>query len=111
MQTLLHWFINALAIMLAAYVIPGAQATLLGALLAAVVIGILNLFIKPILIILTLPINILTLGLFTLVINGLLIMLAGSIVPGFTIAGFGTAVIFSLVLMLIHLVFLRKSNA
>ena len=105
MRILLQWLISAAAIVLTAYVLPGAQVTFIGALLAAVVLGLLNMFIKPLLVILTLPINILTLGLFTLIINGLLIYLASAIVPGFHVAGFGTAVLFGIVLMIVHLLF------
>ena len=111
MIILLQWLISAGAIMLAALIIPGVHVTFLGALLAALVIGLLNISIKPILLLLTLPINILTLGLFTLVINGLLVLLAGYIVPGFVVSGFGTAILFALVLMVINLVFHRLRRA
>ena len=105
MRTLIQWLISALAIVLTAYMLPGAQVTFVGALLAAVVLGVLNMFIKPLLVLLTLPINILTLGLFTFIINGLLIYLASAIVPGFHVSGFGTAVLFGIVLMIVHLLF------
>jgi putative membrane protein len=107
MQTLLHWLISALAILVAAYLIPGAQITLIGAFVLAVVLGLINITLKPILFILTLPITILTLGLFSLVINAALIMLASLIVPGFIVAGFWTALLFSIVLSLINLLFGR----
>ena len=71
------------------------------ALVLAVVLGAINAFIKPVIIILTLPINILTLGLFTFVINALLIMLAAMIVPGFGVASFWWAVLFSIVLSVV----------
>jgi len=103
MQILISWFLSALAIMVAAYLLPGVQITgFFPALVAAVVIGLINTFIKPFLIILTLPINILTLGLFTLVINAFLIMLASRLVPGFVIAGFGWAILFSIVLFFVN---------
>ena len=103
MQILIHWFLSALAIMVAAYLLPGVSLEgFFPALVAAVVIGLINTFIKPVLLILTLPINILTLGLFTLVINALLIMLASAIVPGFLVANFGWAVLFSVVLFFIN---------
>ena len=105
MRLFLHWLISTLAILVAAYVVPGATVTLVGAIILAVVLGILNLLVKPILFILTLPINILTLGLFSLVINALLVMLAALIVPGFAVAGFWSALLFAIVLMLINWVF------
>lgn len=103
MQILIHWLLSALAIMVAAYLLPGVSISgFFPALVAAVVIGLINTFIKPVLIILTLPINILTLGLFTLVINALLIMLASALVPGFAVAGFGWALLFSIVLFFVN---------
>ena len=105
MKILFHWIVSALAIGIAAYLIPRVEVTLQGALIAAVVLGALNLFIRPILFILTLPINILTLGLFSIVINAVLVLLASSLVPGFVVGGFWTAVIFALVLTVIHWVF------
>jgi len=95
MKLFSHWLVAALAILIAAYIVPGVSVTLVGALIAAVVLGALNLFIRPILLILTLPINILTLGLFSLVINAVLVLLASYFVPGFLVDGFLTA-LFSL---------------
>lgn len=89
--------------MVAAYLLPGVSLSgFFPALVAAVVIGLINTFIKPVLIILTLPINILTLGLLTLVINALLIMLASALVPGFKVANFGWAILFSIVLFFVN---------
>jgi putative membrane protein len=103
---IIHLIVSALAIGIAAYLVPGV--TLAGpwaALVVAVVLALINIFIRPILVILTLPVNIITLGLFSLVINAVLVMLAGSIVQGFTVAGFWPALIFSIVLSLITMVF------
>ncbi len=72
------------------------------AVIVALILGLLNAFLKPILVILTLPINLLTLGLFTLVINAALIMLASSFVEGFAVAGFWTALLFSLIVSLFN---------
>ena len=92
MHLLLRWLINALAVLLAAYVIPGiAVSGFYAALIVALVLGILNALVRPLLILLTLPINILTLGLFTFVINALLLWFVGSVVKGFTVDGFGAA--------------------
>jgi putative membrane protein len=105
MKILFHWLIATLAILIAAYIVPGTSITLTGALIAAVVLGALNLFIRPILLILTFPITIITLGFFSLVINALLVMLAAAIVPGFVISGFWTALFFALVLAIVNWVF------
>lgn len=109
MNTLMHWLLSAIAVGVAAYLVPGVTTTVLGAVVAAIVLGLLSLFIKPLIVLLTLPINILTLGLFSLVINAGLVLLAGMIVPGFSVAGFWWALLFSIVLSLINLLFgLRK---
>lgn len=103
MSILLKWLLSALAIIIAAYILPGvAVAGLWSALVLALVLGLLNALIKPLLIILTLPVNILTLGLFTFVINALMVLLAASIVKGFVIGGFFNALLFSLVLTLLQ---------
>lgn len=93
-----------MAIMITAYLLPGVSINFLSALFAAIAIGLLNALIKPILILLTLPINILTLGLFTFVINGIIIILASKIVPGFKVKSFGMAIVFSIVLTIVNIV-------
>ena len=99
MKTFINWVIYAVAIMIVAYLLPGIFIEgFISALVLAVVLGAINVFIKPVVIILTLPINILTLGLFTLVINALLIMLASMIVPGFGVASFWWAMLFAVAL-------------
>ncbi len=105
MKLIFHWLIATLAILIAAYIVPGVTITLVGALIAAVVLGALNVLIRPILLILTLPITIVTLGLFSLVINALLVMLAAVLVPGFSVAGFWTAFLFALALAAVNWVF------
>ena len=103
MSFLVHWLIRAVAIVITAYLLPGVRLSgFVAALVTAVVLGLVNTFIKPLLILLTLPLNILTLGLFTFVINALLIMLTGALVPGFAVSGFGWALLFSLVLSIIN---------
>lgn len=111
-MSLIHFLISALAIIIAAKLIPGITVTLVGALLLAVVLGIINVFLKPVIFFLTLPINILTLGLFSLILNALLIMLADIIVPDFQVAGFWPAFFFSIVVSLVTMLFglgLKKS--
>ncbi|HCP08459.1 MAG TPA: hypothetical protein DIT25_01520 [Candidatus Moranbacteria bacterium] len=99
MALVISWLISAVVILLASYLLPGISiAGFVTALIVALVLGLVNAFIKPILLILTLPINILTLGLFTLVINAVLILLVAAIVPGFQVAGFIWALLFGLIL-------------
>jgi len=106
MSILLKWFVSALAILIAAYLLPGVVvAGLWSALILAAVLGLFNISIKPLLMIITLPINIFTLGLFTFVINALLILLASTIVKGFSIGGFVNALLFSLILTIIQELF------
>jgi len=99
MLLLIKWFIMALSVMVASYIIPGVSVKgFFTAMWVALFIGIVNVLVKPFLIFITLPINILTLGLFTFVINALLIMLASSVIKGFEVKGFWIAMIFSVVL-------------
>ena len=103
MSILINWLVSAFAILVTAYLLPGVHVlSFTSALVTAVVLGVINAFIKPILLILTLPINILTLGLFTFVINALVIILTANLVPGFKVDGFLWALIFSIVLSLIN---------
>jgi putative membrane protein len=108
MKIIIHWLVSAVAIIIAAYLLPGVNVTgIVAALVLAVVLGIINAFIRPLLILLTLPISIVTLGLFTLVINALLILLASHIVPGFSVDSFLWAFVFGIVLALVHFVIKR----
>src|SRR3972149_3229805 len=96
------WVLNALALYIVSKIIPGIMLTDFGsALVPGIVIGLMNALVKPILLLLTLPINILSLGLFTFVLNAALLLLASSLTPGFKIEGFWTAVIGSILLSLI----------
>ena len=103
---LLRWLLNTLILMLVGYLTPGISFTSFwAALIASLVIGFLNALIRPLLILLTLPINVLTLGLFTLIINAFIFWLASTIVKGFDITSFGAAfwgaVIYSLIVIVI----------
>lgn len=94
--------VNALAVLIAAYVLPGVIVdTFLTAVVTAVILGVVNTFLKPLLVLLTLPVTLFTLGLFLLVINAALILLVGAVVPGFAVAGFWWALLFSVVLTLV----------
>ncbi len=102
MSLLLRLVLNALAVILVSYIVPGVQVNgFFTAFITAFVIGLINAVIRPILLVLSLPINILTLGLFTLVINALMFWLASALVPGFQVAGFGAALVGALVFWLI----------
>lgn len=99
MKILINWIVSAMVIFIIAYILPGVHiSSFVSALAVALVLGIINAFLKPVLFILTLPITILTLGLFTLVINALLILLASAIVPGFVVDGFLWALVFGIIL-------------
>lgn len=103
MQILISLALTTLAVTVAAYITPGAEVdSLLTALIVAVVLGFMNAVVKPILLLLTLPINILTLGLFTIVINLLLLVGAEMLVPGFALGGFLSVIIFAVVLSLLN---------
>jgi putative membrane protein len=95
---LTHWLTTALALAVAAYILPGIHfASWLALAVAALVLGLVNAVIRPVLILITLPITLLTLGLFYLVVNGVAFGLAAALVPGFTIDSFGWAVLGALV--------------
>lgn len=102
---LINLIINALAFYVTAYIVPGVRIANFQALaVVAIVWGVLSIVLKPILILLTLPVNILTLGLFTFVINAFLIMLMSNFVVGFKVDGFGTALLAAIVLALLNVV-------
>ena len=98
---ILRWLAYSLAIVFVAWIIPGISvANFLTAMLVCIVMALINAFIKPILMFISFPINFLTLGLFSLVINALLFMLAGAVTPGFTVDGFLSALLGSVLLSL-----------
>lgn len=108
---LLVWLIYAVAISVTAYLLPGITvSSFWSAIITALVLGIINAFIKPIVVLFTLPINILTLGLFTFVINALLILLVAQIVSGFAVQNFWWALLFSLILSIIAGILLKAVN-
>ncbi len=100
-----RWILNALALYIVASVVPGIHlASFTSALLAVVVIGLINTLLKPLLFVLTLPITVLTLGIFSLVLNALMLLLAGSVLSGFRVEGFGAAFVGSIVLSIVSAV-------
>jgi putative membrane protein len=101
---ILRWILNILAIMFTAALLSGFEVSIWGAIVGSVFLGVINAVIRPLLIILTLPLNILTLGLFTFVVNGFMLYLTSATVKGFNIDGFWWAVLTSIVLSLMSLV-------
>lgn len=102
MKILLGWAINALCLLALPYLLPAVKiAGFSTAVIAALVLGLLNVFIRPLLFVLTLPITVITLGLFTLVINGLIFWLAARLIDGFEVTSFGWAIVAAIVYSLI----------
>jgi len=98
----LRWLILTFAIIATSYLIDGIQVSgFLSAFFAAAILGILNAFFRPILLILTLPVNILSLGLFTFVINAIVLMMVSGVISGFKVYGFWSAVFGSLLISLV----------
>jgi len=111
MRIILRLLVVAAIAFILAQVLPGVHVNSYGtALLFAVVLGLLNVFLKPLLIILTLPLTLFTLGLFLFVINTLMVLLASEWVGGFTIDSFGWGLLFSLFLSLITSLLFREEN-
>ncbi|HCX22440.1 MAG: hypothetical protein CMB80_18805 [Flammeovirgaceae bacterium] len=111
MNFLIRILLSALAVVIAAYILPGVGVDgFFAAIIIAVVIALLNFILKPILVILTIPLTVLTLGLFLLVINAIIILIADSIIPGFYVDGFWWALIFSLVMSLTNTLLIDLSG-
>lgn len=105
MKLIANWFLNALALFIVSKIVSGIELRGFGAaLVAVIVIGLINALIKPILLVLTLPITILTLGLFTFVLNALMLLLVGNIVSGFRVDGLWTAFIGSILLSFVSMI-------
>lgn len=103
MNLILSIIVSTIAVFVSAYILPGVKIEgWTTALVVAIVLGVINTILRPILLVLTLPINILTLGLFTFVIMGLCVWLASALVPGFEVANFWWAMGFALVLALVN---------
>jgi putative membrane protein len=104
MKIIKHLVVSAIAIAIAAYILPGVSISgIIPLLVLAIVLGVINTFIRPVLTLLTLPLTILTLGIFSLILNALLIMLAAAIVPGVVVNGFLWALLFGLLISLVHM--------
>jgi putative membrane protein len=102
MVNLVHWCVSAVALMMTAYLVPGFKVkSFTSALIAALVIGLANLIVWPILMVLTLPLNILTLGLFTFVVNAIVLRLCASMLSGFEIDSWISAIIGAFILAIV----------
>ena len=115
MRLLLIWLINAVALLALKYIMPSITVdSFATALIVAVVLGLINTLIRPLFVLLTLPVTILTLGLFLFVINGLLFWAVGSFVPGFHVAGFWAgvfgAIIYSIISWALSALLLPKKS-
>ena len=113
MKLLIGWLLNALALLGVAYVVPDIHVSSIWiAAIAAVVIGLANMLIKPVLVILTLPVTIITLGLFILVINGVLFWATGHFLEGFEVktlmAGIIGAIAYSVISWILSAIFIQK---
>jgi putative membrane protein len=98
----MRWIILTVAIVVSAYILDGIHVTgFFSAFFAAAILGVLNAFFRPILLILTLPINVLSLGLFTFVINALMLMMASGVISGLVVSGFGSALLGSLLISIV----------
>lgn len=116
MKLLLIWFLNALALLTVAYVLPGiAVDGFTAALVAALILGLINTLLRPLLILLTLPVTMITFGLFILVINGLLFWFAGSVLKGFEVSGFWVgilgALLYSIFSSVLAMIFFEKKSS
>ncbi|WP_439554365.1 phage holin family protein [Flavobacterium macrobrachii] len=111
MKLIIRLLVTAILVVILSYIIKGIQVEgFLTALTVAIVLGLLNLFVKPILVVLTLPVTIFTLGLFYLVINAAMILLCDHFVDGFKVDTFWTALIFSIVLSLSQSIVFKLTN-
>ena len=105
MKLFVRWIVSALIILLAAYFVPGVSVvSFWTALIVALVLGVVNVFLKPLFILLTLPITIVTLGLFIIVINAVLVLFVAALVPGFTVDGFFSALLFGIVISFLTMI-------
>ncbi len=104
MRFIIHWILYAVAIALIAYFLPGVTITggVITVIMLSVVLGIINTVIRPVLHFLTMPISVLTLGLFSLVVNGVLVMVASALVPGFVVQNLLWAIAFALILSIVN---------
>lgn len=101
---LLRWILNIAAIIVTAAILPAFEVTPWGAIVGSIFLGIINAIIRPVLLLLTLPLNIVSLGLFTFVINGLMIWVTAVTIQGFEINGFGWAILTAIILSMVSFI-------
>lgn len=101
---MIRWMCSILAIIITAAIIPGFELTIWGGIVGSVFLGVINAIIRPIIIFLTLPLNIISLGLFTFIINGFMLYITAATIKGFTIHGFWWAVLSAMLLSLINFI-------
>ncbi len=106
MSLIVKWLLSAIAVMITAYLLPGVSvASFWAALVVAVILALFNAVLKPILVILTIPITVLTLGLFLLVINAIIILLTDALISGFAVSSFWWALAFSVIMAILGSLF------
>ncbi|MGB3585251.1 MAG: phage holin family protein [Tunicatimonas sp.] len=106
MSLIVKWLLSAIAVMITAYLLPGVSvASFWAALIVAVILALFNTFLKPILVILTIPITVLSLGLFLLVINAIIILLTDALIAGFAVSNFWWALAFSIIMAILSSLF------
>lgn len=112
MHLILRWLLNTIALFVVAYIVPGFHyRDFVTLAIAALVLGLLNAIVRPVLFILTLPLTIVTLGLFLFVLNAIMLEITAAIVPGFVIDGFGYALLGAIVLAVVSLIGNRIGKA
>lgn len=110
-KNLLKFLLTGLSVMVSAYILPGVVVeSYYVSLVVAIVLGVLNISVKPVLTFLSLPVTVITLGIFTFVIDTVIVLLAAEIVPGFEIDGFWTALVFSMLLSLVASILYRLAD-
>jgi putative membrane protein len=108
-KTVVNWLLSAALLYAIAWILPGFTISgIMAALVAALVLGLVNALIKPVILAVTLPLTLLTLGLFSIVVNALMLSLTSTLVRGFTISGFQTAIIAAIALSLLNLFFVEN---
>jgi putative membrane protein len=111
MKIIINILLTAVAVVIGAYLLPGVQVrSFFDAILVAIVVSLINTFIKPVLVVLTIPITFFTLGLFLFVIDAILILLAGNLIPGFQVDGFWPALLFSIILSILTWILLGRKK-
>jgi len=111
-ETAVKFILYAVAVLITSYILPGVEIKdFLAAIAVAIVLSLMNAFVKPLLVLFTIPVTVLTLGFFLLVINAVIVLIAGKLVPGFEVNGFWWALIFSIVLSFFTMLFRANTRS